>query len=500
MLEALAGGILNVLEPVHLLALIGGTVLGFFGGATPGISGVMMVVVFLPITYGMESGTAFLILVSIYASAVFSGSISAILFRTPGAPEAIATSLDGYPMAQQGKAGEALGYAIMSSAIGGVIGGVILTFSAPTLARFALEFGSPEYFALVVMGLTVVSSLGGGDSIKGYLGAACGLLIATVGLDPITGVQRFTFNQPDLMAGISFIPILIGLFAVSEVIRKFQEEESRGKMQKSAVSKLPGLKDILRLKGTLIRSSLLGTFIGILPGVGATTASMLSYSEAVRWSKYPEKYGTGIPEGIVAPESANNAAAGGALVPLVALGIPGSATTAVILGAFILHGIQPGPLMFQTDGELVYTIFVGMLLVNVLIILLAKWFIRFFAQILKLPYSILGTLIGALCIVGTYAVRNSMTDVYIMLGFGFVGYLLDKVKFPTAPIILGVVLGSMAEEEFRRSLVTSNGDFGIFFTRPISGVLLAIACLTFILPIIAGFRDKLRSRGKAADI
>lgn len=489
MISNILASFINIVQPSNLITLIIGTVLGFFGGATPGISGVMMVVVFLPITYGMQSDIAFLLLTSIYASAVFSGSISAILFRTPGAPEAVCTTLDGYPMAQQGKAGEALGYSVMSSAIGGLIGGIILLFAAPILAEFALRFGSPEYFALAVMGLSVVSSLSGKSISKGLIGAAFGLFLATVGIDSMTGVQRFTFGVPRLMSGIDFIPVLIGLFAVSEVIRKFQEKVIKVKGDK-VKTKFPSFFDMYRIKGTIIKSSLLGTLIGILPGVGATTASMLSYSEAVRSSKTPEKFGTGIPEGIAAPESANNAAANGALVPLIALGIPGSATTAVMLGAFILHGIQPGPLMIKQQPVLVYTIFLGLILVNFFILALSKPFIGVFSKILNVPYSIMGSLIGLLCIIGTYAVRNSLLDVWVMLAFGLLGYFMEKVNFPTAPIVLGIVLGGLAEEELRRSLVISGGDISIFFTRPISLALLILAVLGIITPFYRNYKLK----------
>jgi putative tricarboxylic transport membrane protein len=487
MFAAIIESTMNIMQPMNLITLIIGTVLGFFGGATPGISGTMMVVVFLPITYGMDSDVAFLLLTSIYSSSVFSGSISAILFRTPGAPEAVCTTLDGYPMAQKGKTGEALGYAVMCSAIGGLIGAIILLFTAPILAEFALEFGSPEYFALAVMGLSVVSSLSGKSISKGLIGAAFGLFLATVGIDSITGVQRFTFGVNRLMSGIDFIPILIGLFAVSEVLRKFQEKAKKieGKKVKT---KYPNLADLLRIKGTIIKSALMGTFIGILPGVGATTASMLSYSEAVRSSKHPELFGTGIPEGIAAPETANNAAANGAMVPLIALGIPGSATTAVILGAFILHGIQPGPLMISQQPVLVYTIFIGLILVNFFILLLSKPFVGVFSKILNVPYSVMGTLIGLLCIIGTYAVRNSMLDVWIMLIFGVLGYFMEKVNFSTAPIVLGIVLGSLAEEELRRSLVISGGDISIFFTRPISLTLLVLAVVGIITPYYRNYK------------
>ncbi|WP_096437403.1 tripartite tricarboxylate transporter permease [Alteribacter populi] len=493
MIEGILTGITSIIQPIHIVFLLFGLFIGFLGGATPGISGTMLVIILLPITYGLDPTPAFLLLTAIYATAVFSGSISAILFKTPGAPESVATVFDGYPMAKRGEAGKALGVAILSSAAGGIIGTIILIFLTPMLASFALEFSAPEFFALALLGLTVVASLSGGALIKGLIGVLFGLFIATIGRDVITGTNRYTFDNNYLLMGIDFIPVLIGLFAIAEVLRKFQEIELNKKIGK-VITKLPDLKLFKKISGVIGRSSLLGIFVGILPGVGATTASMLSYSEAARWSKRKDKFGTGIPEGIAAPESANNSASMGAMVPLLSLGIPGSATTAVILGAFILHGIQPGPMMFTAQSDLVYTIFIGLLLVNVLIIFLSVPFIKMFSQIVKIPYMVIGPLIIVFCVIGTYAVRNSMFDVWIMLGFGLLGYFFDKAKFPLAPVILGVVLGPLAEENFRRALLMGNNDFSIFFTRPISLTLVSLAVISLLFPLVKGYFDKKKRR------
>ncbi len=493
MIEGILTGITSIIQPIHIVFLLFGLFIGFLGGATPGISGTMLVIILLPITYGLDPTPAFLLLTAIYATAVFSGSISAILFKTPGAPESVATVFDGYPMAKRGEAGKALGVAILSSAAGGIIGTIILIFLTPMLASFALEFSAPEFFALALLGLTVVASLSGGALIKGLIGVLFGLFIATIGRDVITGTNRYTFDNNYLLMGIDFIPVLIGLFAIAEVLRKFQEIELNKKIGK-VITKLPDLKLFKKISGVIGRSSLLGIFVGILPGVGATTASMLSYSEAARWSKRKDKFGTGIPEGIAAPESANNSASMGAMVPLLSLGIPGSATTAVILGAFILHGIQPGPMMFTAQSDLVYTIFIGLLLVNVLIIFLSVPFIKMFSQIVKIPYMVIGPLIIVFCVIGTYAVRNSMFDVWIMLGFGLLGYFFDKAKFPLAPVILGVVLGPLAEENFRRALLMGNNDFSIFFTRPISLTLVSLAVISLLFPFVKGYFDKKKRR------
>ena len=493
MIDGLLMGVENLLQPIPLLILFAATLIGFLGGALPGISGTMLVIILLPISYSLDAIPAFILLTSIYASSVFSGLISAVLFRTPGTPEAVATVLDGYPMAQKGKPGQALGIGILSSVTGGTFGAISLMFLTPLLASIALNFSSPEYFALAVLGLTVVVSLSGGDLIKGFIGVALGLFIATVGMDPLTGTERFTFNSLELLSGIDLIPVLIGLFAVSEVLRKSKEDHTiKQKMQKFK-TKIFNSKIVNRIKGTIARSSVLGLAIGILPGVGATTAAMVSYSEATRWSKNKKDFGTGIPEGIAAPESANNAAAMGAMVPLLSLGIPGSATTAVILGAFILHGLQPGPMLINDAPDLVYTIFISLLLVNLLILVFSKPFIGLFSKIMRVPYYTLGPAIVIFCIIGTFAVRNSVFDVWIMLLFGLIGYYLDKMKFPLAAVILGLVLGPIAETDFRRGLEMSGGDLSIFITRPISAVLLGLAVAAIVLPLWNKYRKKKRA-------
>ncbi|MCM3759536.1 tripartite tricarboxylate transporter permease [Alkalihalobacillus oceani] len=495
MLDGLLTGVVSVLDPMNLFVLLVAVFVGFLGGAMPGISGTMLIIILLPVTYGMGTEPAFLLLTGIYASAVFSGLISAILFRTPGTPEAIVTVFDGYPMTKKGKAGQALGIGILSSVIGGVVGCIALIFLTPPLATFALNFSSPEFFALAVLGLTVVASLSGGDLTRGLIGVLFGLFIATIGMDSMTGTARFTFDSSNLMSGVELIPILIGLFAISEVLRKSAEDHTIKQKFQKVKTKIFEMAIFKQISSTLARSSILGILVGILPGVGATTASMLSYSEAVRWSKRPKKeFGTGVPEGIAAPESANNAAAMGAMVPLLALGIPGSATTAVILGAFVLHGLQPGPMLLTSSAELVYTIFIGLLIVNISILIFAKPFIRMFSYVMKVPYTVLGPLILMLCIIGTFAVRNSIFDIWVMFVFGIIGFFLEKLKFPLATIILGVVLGPIGEAEFRRSLTMSGGDYSVFFTRPISATLLALAVLALFAPAI----KKLFTKSKPA--
>lgn len=490
---------INLFQPVNFLMLVGGVFIGLLAGATPGISGTMMVILLLPVTYFLQPDAAFLLLTAVYCAAVFSGSISAILFRTPGAPEAVATTLDGYEMTKKGKAAEALGISIFSSAVGGLIGTLILIFAAPHLAGFALRFGPAEYFALAIVGISVVAALGSHSMIKAFMAGLLGLWLATIGIDVMSGYPRFTFGLGVLMGGVELVAVLIGLFAISEVLRRVMEDNTIREKVGRVTSTLPKLPMMRRLAGTIARSSLIGTFIGILPGIGATTAALVSYSEAVRWSKQPEKFGTGLEEGVSAPETANNAAANGAMVPLLALGIPGSATTAVMLGAFILHGIQPGPLLFMQQPLLVYTLFVGLFLSNFLILIMAKPFIMGFANIIRIPYSVLGPLILLLCILGVFGIRNNLMDVWIALFFGLVGYVLEKYSFPVAPIILGLVLGGMAEQELRRALVMSGGSGQIFLDSPIALTLLATGVILTLYPIIGRLLKSLKKKkGRAA--
>lgn len=493
MLEYLINGLLTIVtDPMNITMLLAAIAIGYIGGAIPGVSGTMLVVIMLPVTYALEPEAAFILLTGIYAITAFSGAISAILLRTPGTPEAVVTTFDGYPMAQQGNPGRALGIAIFCSVVGGVFGTLCLIFITPALAQVALSFSSPEYFALAVMGLTVVASLSGKELTKGLIGVFFGLMISVIGMDPLTGTLRYTFGSASLSSGINLIPVIIGLFALSEFLKKSKDSHVAQEAMTNVKTKIFEMEVFKKIKGTIARSNLIGVFIGILPGVGATTASMLSYSETVRWSKEEEKdsYGKGNPKGIAASETANNAAAMGTLVPLLSLGIPGGATAAVLLGAFVLHGMQPGPMLFKTEPNLMYTIFAGLLLANIAMLLVSKPFIKIFKQVVNIPYYVLGPLVVVFCVIGTYTVRNNYIDILIMVGFAIIGYILEKYKFPLATIILGVVLGPLTESEFRRSIQMADGDFTIFFTRPISLVLLIISALMLFYPIINDYVKK----------
>ena len=495
MTEYLIPGFINMLSPYKLSFLLFGLFLGIIGGAIPGISGTMMMAVIIPLTFGMDPTAAIVFLMGIYVASVYSGSITGILFRIPGAPEAVATTIDGYELNKKGLAAEALGVDLFSSATGGLIGTLILMFLAPQLAKVALNFGPAEFFSACIFALTVLGSLGGKNIFKAFISGLIGLFLATVGIDSMSGVERFTYGNMTLMTGMSFVPALIGLFAMSEVFRRTEQiVKVDGSAKQKFKAKMPSLKLIRRLKWIILRSSLIGTVIGILPGIGSTTAAIVGYSEAVRWSKEPEKFGTGIFEGVAAPEAANNAGAVGTLVPFLTLGIPGGANTALLIGAFIIHNLRPGPMLFVKEPLFVYTLFAGTFLSNVLIIFLGKFFIRYFVRVVSLPYTLLGPCIVILATVGSFGVRNSVGDVIIMFLFGVVGYLFEKYGFPITPMVIAMVLGPIIESSLRRAMLLANNDPIYLLTKPISAVLLIAALFSALYPFIRAYLEKRKAK------
>lgn len=482
MLEAYGSALAYLFgNPSSFLLLIFAVIWGIAFGSVPGLTGIVGVALLIPFTFVLDPTAGLLLLAGVYVGSTFGGSIAAILFNTPGSPEAACTALDGYPLARKGEAGKALGIALASSAIGGLFGTIVLMLLAPPMAQFALNFGPAEYFALAVLGITAISAIGGGSVLKGLVAGLLGLGIATVGLDPITGTERYTFGNLSLLTGISFVPAIIGTFALAEVLHRAGEKTSTAEVITDVSTKLPSIKEFLATRITLLRSSAIGAVIGALPGVGATTAAFISYSEAVRWSKRPEDFGTGLPEGIAAPESANNSAVGGSMVPLLALGIPGSATTAVMLGGLTIHGIIPGPRLMETNAQLVYTVFIGMFLANILMLVFGIRAARYFALVLKAPYALVGPAIVVLCMTGVYALNSNIADVGIMLAMGAFGFLLRKLKYPIASFVIGLVLGPIAERSLRQGLVITDYDYVEFVSRPITAVLLtaSIASLAY---------------------
>jgi putative tricarboxylic transport membrane protein len=491
MFEAYADALAYMVgNPITFLLIALSVVWGIAFGAVPGLTGIVGVALLIPFTFVFDPTEGLLLLAGVYVGSTFGGSISAILFNTPGSPEAACTALDGYPMAKRGEAGKALGIALASSAIGGIFGTLVLMLLAPPMAKLALQFGPAEYFALAVLGITAIASIGSGSILKGLVAGLLGLAVATVGLDPITGMPRYTFGSSELLTGISFVPAIIGIFALAEVLQRVSEGERSTDAITDVSTKLPSLAEFMATRITLLRSSALGSFIGALPGVGATTAAFISYSEAVRWSKHPERFGTGVAEGIAAPEAANNAAVGGSMIPLLALGIPGSATTAVMLGGLTIHGIVPGPLLMQQNAILVFSVFIGMMLANILMLVIGIRAARYFALILRAPYALVGPGIVVMCMTGVYAINSNVGDIAIMLAFGIVGFGLRRLGYPIACFIIGLVLGPIAEVSLRQGLILSDRDYVEILTRPIAGTLLMLSALSLLYGIYGQYKRR----------
>jgi putative tricarboxylic transport membrane protein len=484
-MEAFLAGMSAAFQPQILLLVLAGTLLGIVVGALPGISGSTTTALLLPLTITLSPNAALAFLGSIYCAANYGGSITAILINTPGDPSASATAFDGYPMARRGEAGRALGMSAVASSIGGIFSVVVLIVAAPLLARLAYQFGPPEYFALALFGLSMVAAVGGDSPAKNLLAGAAGVMLATIGLDLTTGVERFTFGVPALSDGLDFIPVLVGLFAVSELFERMAQRGVLQEFVKLNSMQMPTWADFRKCAKAITLSSVIGTFIGALPALGATTAALISYNETKRWSKHKEEFGKGAIEGVAGPEAANNAAVGGAMVPTLALGIPGSTTTAIILAGLMVQGVRPGPHLFNEQPTLLYVVFGSMLACNLLYLLLGFVFARGFARIALIPEAYLWPAVFILSVVGAYAPNQSMVDVMVMLAFGGVGYLFKRHGFSPAPLIMGLVLGKMVEETLKQSLLIFDQDWTRFFSRPVVVALFAITVLGLIAPLLA---------------
>ncbi len=466
-----------------LTAIVSGVLIGILCGVLPGLSASTAVALMVPFTFGMDPVVSVLLLVSVYLAGEYGGSITAIAIGTPGTPPAAATMLDGYELTKQGKPGLALTTSVVASSIGGMIGAIVLFAFSEPLARLALSFGAPEYFSLAVFGLAIIASLASDNLLKGFLIMLIGLFLTTIGLDGFTGEERYTFGVPKLMDGISFIPALIGLFAMSSVFYDIEKGFSSAKSVALSFA-MPKLRELAGLWKVYLHSSALGSIIGVLPGAGATITAFICYNEVKRFSRNKDKFGKGCLEGVAAPEAGNNAVVGGSLVPLLTLGIPGSATSAVLIGALMLHNIQPGPLLFQTNGEIVYGIFAGLFIACIAQLILGLIGVPLWIKVISAPKPLLLSVIAVISVVGSYGYNNSIVDVWIMFGFGLLGYILKKLDFPASPIILALVLGGILEENFRRALIISGGDYKIFVTQPISATLLAMAILSLLSPVL----------------
>ena len=482
-MSEITAGILSICNlPIMVLILLG-TFMGIIVGAIPGLSVTMGVALFLPLTFGMDPIAGLSLLCGLYIGGTSGGLISAILLKMPGTAASVATTFDGHPMAARGEAGKALGVGIVASFFGGLISYIILMLLAPFIAKFALQFGPYEYFSIGLFSLTMIVSLSSGSLVKGVLSGMIGLILAFVGIAPITSFTRFTFGISELNAGFSMIPMLIGLFAVAEVLTALEDKNKPGE-ERAQDWKIKGfgftLNDIKGQGSNFLISTMIGTAIGILPGLGASICNILAYSVAKNRSKHPEKFGTGIVDGLIASESSNNASTGGALVPLLTLGLPGDNTTALILAGFMIHGITPGPLLFRTEGKLVYGIFAALIVANIMMLIVEYLGMRVFIRILSVPKNLLLPIVMIFCTVGAYANNNRVFDVVVMMLFGLLGYGMKKMKLPQAPIILAFILCPTVETNLRRGLMKSQGSFLPFLTSPISCIFLLIAVGTLI--------------------
>lgn len=483
-IDQILQGFVTALQPENILYVVFGGFLGTIVGMLPGLGPATAIAVLIPLTFGMDPTSAIILMATIYYGAMYGGSLSSILLNTPGDGSAIAATFDGNVMAKNGKAGQAIAICAIGSLIAGIIAVIGFMLLAEPLAAFALKFGPAEYFLLYLMTLSMVVSLSMGNMTKGFISMGLGLMLSTIGVDLQTGVYRFTFDIPQLSGGIDFLVIIIGVYAVGEVLYNmigiYKPKGKKNKYDKIWISK----EEWKRSRGPIFRSAPLGFLVGILPGSGGTLASMLGYSTEKQLSKNPEKFGKGAIEGIAAPEAANNSASIGALVPLLTMGIPGSGTTAVMLGVIIMLGVQPGPLLFQNDPELVWGLIDSMFLGNIFLFIINIMMVGIFVKILDIPPKVLYPVILVLAFIGTYTLSYSIVDFYILLIFGVIGLFMKILDFPMAPMILALIVGAGMEQNFRKSLVASDGGLGIFFSSPISITLVILTVLSLVYPFV----------------
>ncbi len=490
--ELFTSGFGVLMDPYTLLMVVFAIVVGTIFGALPGVSATMAVALGLPFTYSMQPVPAIVFLVAVYCSSITGGSITAILFKIPGVPSSAPTTFDGYPMAQRGEAGKALGIALGSSAIGGLVSALAMLTLSPQLTQAALSFSPSDIFAITFMGLSILTCLDSKNILRTLISGLLGLLLACVGQDPMYAVQRLTFGSGELIAGLEMIPVLIGIFAVTEVLKQTKKRDklSADEGTASVNTKMPSFREWWGIKWLLARCSVIGTLIGILPGAGATIASFLCYSSETKLSKHPEKFGTGIIDGIAASETANNAATGGAMVPLLSLGIPGGNAAAVMMSALVLKGVQLGPLLLVNQPQYLSATFASMVVTNILMVVVAIGIAKVFAQILAVPYSYLGPIIIMLAIIGSYATNMSIADVKIMAIAGVIGLIISACHFNSAALILGLVLGVICEGNFSRAYTISRANLVNMFARPVAGTLMVISLVLLVWPIVSSFFRK----------
>lgn len=490
----LAGGFLIVLQPVNLIALFVGLVTGMLVAVLPGLTLVMGVVLALPFTYGMSIAPSIILLTAMYISGTYGGAFTAILFRIPGEPLDVPLLWDGYAMAHKGEPARALGWTLFAALTGGLVSTLAAVAMAHPFAHFALKFDTPEYFAIILFGLTSVVALGGGSMVNALISLFLGLMIACVGIDSTYGVKRFTFGVPMLSDGIEYLTVMVGAYGLGEVLVRLEQGFQTQPLETGGAvgTKFPSLKEVWAIRPTLARSSVLGIILGIIPGAGATIASFVAYGTEAQYCKRRNQMGTGIAEGIVAPQTASTATVAGHMVPLLTLGIPGSGATAVILGAFLLHGIQPGPQVFVSDSGLIYAIFASLLLGVVGMCLMGYFAIKLLIKVLYLPEAVTSAFVVLFCFIGAFSARNNVTDLWMIVIFGVVGYVFERLKFPIAPMVLGCILGTHAESAFITSMISYDNDWTIFFTRPISGAVMVLVFIALGYPLLRNIRERRR--------
>jgi len=479
------------LSPVNLLWCLIGSILGTAVGVLPGLGPAATIALLLPVSMKMGSPVTAIILMSgIFYGAMYGGSTTSILLNLPGEAASVVTCIDGHQMARKGRAGAALGVAAIGSFIAGTVGVIGLTMMAPPLAEFALKFGPPEYVALTVLGLLLATYLAGASPLRGLTMAIMGLILGSVGLDPLSGAVRLDFGVPDLQSNIDFVTIAMGLFGVGEILISLEQSEAASILTTKIKNVFPTMADLAKSGWAMIRGSIIGFVVGILPGGGAVLSSLISYAVEKKVSKHPEEFGQGAIEGVAGPEAANNSAASSSFIPLLTLGIPGNASTAMIFAALLIHGITPGPFLLKEHAPVFWGVVASMYIGNVALLVLNLPLVGIWAQLLKVPYAFMAPMIMVLTLVGVYSVNNSVFDIWVMLVMGVFGYLARKLKFDLGPLLLAFVLGPIMERSLRQALLMSHGSFGIFFTRPISGVLLAVAVLFVLGNLVTALRAK----------
>ncbi len=506
MYDLLLAGIVNVLQMKYLVPLTLGTIVGVVGGALPGVTITMTVIVALPFTFGLDPLQGLAVMTGIYVGGSSGGLVTTTLIGIPGTPSSLATLFDGFPMAKKGEPGRAIWLGIWASFFGGLLGGIFLVAATGPLAAFALKFGPWEYFSLFVLALSMVAGLVEASLLKGLIAGMLGLVVTVLGNDPMMGVPRLTFGIPMLEGGIEFLPVLIGVFAFAQIMADVEKMGGTQELVQAvdaaaglAVSQLKVIWEILSRPFLLLWVSLIGVWIGVLPAIGGSAANMMAYDQAKKFSKRPEAFGTGIPEGIIASEASNNANVGGSLVTIMAFGIPGDAVTAVMLGALTIHGIQSGPLFISQQPTLAYGIFAAYLLAHPIMVVATWLFAKWAVRVVTVPRSMLYPVVLVLCVIGAYALNNTMSNVYVLLAFGVLGYVMVKAGLPLAPFILGVILGDQIEINLIRSIMTDPNPW-LFVTRPISGLLLAAAVTSAVFAVWQHRRAEVKRRaaGQAA--